>query len=325
MIGTGASAIQFVPKIAPVVGRLSVYQRTPPWVAPKDDRVIPASQLWMRRHVPGYQNFRRSFNMWGREVLAFIMARPAIMAQTVQGMAAKHLESGVADAELRARLTPDYAVGCKRLLFSNDWYPAITRPGVEVVTEGIANVTRGSIVSRDGTERAADTIILGTGFSATDRPIARRITGRDGRTLAQHWERGMSAYAGTTVAGFPNLFMLLGPNTTLGHSSQTVMIEAQIEHVVGALRVMEDRDLASVEVRADVQAAYNERLDDRLEGTVWNAGGCSSWYRDEAGRNPSIWPTYTWRFRRAAAHFDLADYQAATSVGVPAASTSTPR
>lgn len=317
VIGTGASAIQFVPKIQPVVGRLAVYQRTAPWVAPKADKAIPALQVWMRHHVPGYQNFRRNFNMWGREVLAFIMARPAVMAQTLQGMATKHLEAGVTDPELRARLTPDYSVGCKRLLFSNDWYPAITSPDVDVVTDGIDRVGPRSIVSRDGTEREVDTIILGTGFSATDRPVARRITGRDGRTLAQHWEQGMSAYAGTTVTGFPNLFMLLGPNTTLGHSSQTVMIEAQIEHVIGALQVMEARDLASVEVRPQVQAAYNEQLDDRLEGTVWNAGNCSSWYRDAAGRNPSIWPTYTWRFRQAT-HFDVADYQIATSVGAPA-------
>lgn len=315
VVGTGASAIQFVPQIQPEVGHLDLYQRTAPWVAPKADKTVPAIQFWMRRNVPGYQNFRRNFNMWGREILAFMLARPKVIEKTIQGMASKHLAKSIQDPELRARLTPNYAAGCKRLLFSNDYYPALCQPNVQVVTDAISRVEPDSIVTADGSRREVDTIILGTGFQATARPIAQRLWGRDGVGLAEAWKDGMSAYLGTTIAGFPNLFMLLGPNTTLGHSSQTVMIEAQIGYVIDGLKRMAHRGLASVEVRPQAQSAYNDRLDSRLEGTVWNAGNCRSWYLDGSGRNPSIWPTYTWRFRRQTQRFDLDSYQVATSVG----------
>lgn len=326
VVGTGASAIQFVPKIQPRVGQLYVHQRTAPWVGPKPDKEIGKRTRWMRRRLPGYQNFRRNFNMWGREVLAFMLARPAVAEKALQGMAAKHLAKSVADPELRAKLTPDYAAGCKRLLFSNEWYPAIQQANVEVVTEGIARVTANSVVTADGTERAVDAIVLGTGFAATNRPVAGRLYGRDGAQLADVWKQhGMSAYAGTTVAGFPNLFMLLGPNTTLGHSSQTVMIEAQIAHVLDALKLMDSRGLSSVEVRAEAQAEYNTRLDAKLDGSVWQVGGCKSWYMDDTGRNPSIWPTYTWRFRKATKHADPAAYRLATSADASAPQTATNR
>ncbi|GGT58180.1 Baeyer-Villiger monooxygenase [Streptomyces kurssanovii] len=314
VIGTGASAIQFVPKIQPEVGRLDLYQRTPAWIGPKNDKPTSALQSKLLHNVPGYQRFRRNFNMWGREVLAFVMKRPKV-AGKMQKMASDHLAKSVADEELRAKLTPDYVMACKRLLFSNTWYPAIQQPNVDLVTDGIDHVRAKSIVSSDGTEREVDTIILGTGFKATDRPVAGRITGREGRLLRDVWrEGGMAAHRGTTVAGFPNLFLLLGPNTTLGHSSQVVMIEAQIGYVIDALGQMDKRGLASVEVRAEAQQQWNERLQGRLEGTVWNAGNCKSWYLDEHGRNPSIWPTYTWRFRRATRRFDLGEYQLATTV-----------
>lgn len=318
VIGTGASAIQFVPQIQPLVARLDLYQRTAPWVAPKPDKTIGGGQLWMRRHIPGYQSFRRNFNMWGREIVAFLMSRPKLAEKTIQGMAEKHLMKSIKDPELRAKLTPDYSVGCKRLLFSNDYYPAISQPNVKLITETIREVRARSIVTADGHEREVDAIIFGTGFLATDRPIAQRLWGRGGVKLADAWKETMSAYRGSTITGFPNLFMLLGPNTTLGHSSQTVMIEAQISYVIDALKQMERQGLASVEVRPEVQQAYNERLDARLEGTVWNAGNCRSWYLDASGHNPSIWPTYTWRFRRQTRRFDLNSYQLAiTSGAVP--------
>jgi cation diffusion facilitator CzcD-associated flavoprotein CzcO len=315
VIGTGASAIQFIPEIQPIVDQLDVYQRTAPWVGPKPDKPNSRRQSWMLRNIPGYQRFRRAFNKRGREILAFFMSKPERMAKVAQ-MASKHLEKSIIDPELRAKLTPNYAVGCKRLLFSNTYYPALTQPNVDVVTDGIERVGPRSIVTADGREREVDTIILATGFLATERPVAGRIVGRDGVKLADAWrEDGMSAYRGTTVSGFPNLFMLLGPNTTLGHSSQTVMIEAQITYVLDALRQMDARGLASVEVRAQAQAEYNEVLDERLDGTVWNAGGCRSWYLDSKGRNPSIWPTFTSRFEKLTRRFDTEAYQLATSVG----------
>ncbi|NDZ80120.1 NAD(P)/FAD-dependent oxidoreductase [Streptomyces sp. SID10853] len=315
VIGTGASAIQFVPKIQPTVGRLDLYQRTPAWIGPKNDKPTSPLQTKLLRGLPGYQNFRRNFNMWGREILAFVMKRPKV-AGKMQKMADDHLKKSVADETLRARLTPDYVMACKRLLFSNAWYPAIQQPNVDLVTDAIARVEPHAVVTADGTEREIDTIVLGTGFKATDRPIAGRITGCDGRLLRDVWrEHGMAAHRGTTVAGFPNLFLLLGPNTTLGHSSQVVMIEAQIGYVLDALKVMDKKGLASVEVRKTVQDDWNKRLQTRLDGTVWNAGNCKSWYLDEHGRNPSIWPTYTWRFRRHTKRFDPSEYRLATSAG----------
>ncbi|MFJ1915733.1 flavin-containing monooxygenase [Streptomyces sp. NPDC088147] len=314
VIGTGASAIQFVPKIQPEVGHLDLYQRTPPWVGPKKDKANSAFHTKMLRGFPGYQGFRRNFNMWGREVLAFAFARPKV-AEKVQKMASDHLKKSVEDPALRERLTPDYVVACKRLLFSNTWYPAIQKPNVDIVSDSIDHVRATSVVTKDGREREVDTIIMGTGFLATDRPIARRIWGRDGVQLREAWSEGMSAHRGTTIAGFPNLFMMLGPNTTLGHSSQTVMIESQIAYVVDALKQMDKRGLSSVEVRPEAQRAYNATLDKRQARAVWSAGGCKSWYLDSAGRNPSIWPTYTWRFRNGTKHFDLGEYQLATTVG----------
>ncbi len=315
VIGTGASAIQFVPEIQKVAGHLDVYQRSAPWVGPKPNKEISAAEHKRRTSLPGYQSFRRNFNKHGREIVAFLMNRPAVAAKTIQGMAQKNLDQQVKDPALRARLTPDYAVGCKRLLFSNTWYPAIQQPNVELVTDRIAAVGPDSVTTADGRERKVDAIIFGTGFRATDRPIAQRIEGRDGVRLSDAWRDGMSAYRGTTVSGFPNLFLMLGPNTALGHSSQTVMIEAQIAYVIDALKQIEKRDLASVEIGADAQRAYNAELDGRLAGTVWNAGNCRSWYLDASGRNPSIWPTYTWRFRRQTQRFDLGSYQVATSTG----------
>ncbi|WP_234443921.1 flavin-containing monooxygenase [Streptomyces sp. NRRL S-1868] len=315
VIGTGASAIQFVPKIQPEVGRLDLYQRTPPWIGPKNDKATTALQSWLLHKVPGYQRFRRNFNMWGREILAFVMSRPKVAAK-MQKMASDHLKKSVPDPALRAKLTPDYVLACKRLLFSDAYYPAVQQPNVELVTDSIERIGPRSVITADGTEREVDTIILGTGFQATDRPVAGRIRGRDGVLLRDMWKRqGMAAHRGTTISGFPNLFMLLGPNTTLGHSSQVVMIEAQIRYVLGALEEMSKRNLASVEVRSKAQSEWNKKLSAKLDGTVWNAGNCRSWYLDEHGRNPSIWPTYTWRFRRQTRRFDPHEYQLATSVG----------
>lgn len=312
VIGTGASAIQFVPAIQPEVGHLDLYQRTPPWIGPKNDKVNSALQTKLLTSVPGYQRFRRNFNMWGREILAFVMARPAVAAK-MQKMASDHLKKSVPDERLRAVLTPDYVLACKRLLFSDTYYPAIQQPNVDLVTDDIAKVTDDAVVTADGQERPVDTIILGTGFEAVRRPIAERLFGRNGVSLQETWSEGMTALRGTSVAGFPNLFMMLGPNTTLGHSSQVIMIEAQIAYVLDALKTMDKRGLAGVEVLPEAQRAYNERLHRRLAGTVWNAGNCRSWYLDEHGRNPSIWPTYTWRFRRATSRFLPSEHLLSTS------------
>ncbi|MFJ2193952.1 flavin-containing monooxygenase [Kitasatospora sp. NPDC087861] len=312
VIGTGASAIQFVPAIQPQVARLHLHQRTPPWVAAKPDKPNTPRHTWMLRHLPGYQLLRRNFNKHGREIVAFFMSRPG-RTTGMKNMAAGHLKKSVPDPDLRKRLTPDYTVGCKRLLFSNTWYPAIQQPNVDIIPDTITDIGPTHITTADGTRRTVDTIILATGFTATDRPIAHRIHGRNGHTLHHTWTtHGMQAHRGTTIHGFPNLFMLLGPNTTLGHSSQTVMIEAQITYIINALKTLDKHHLTSLEIRPEAQTAYNKTLTKHLTGTVWNAGGCTSWYTDKHGNNPSIWPTYTFRFRKQTRHFDLPNYQTAT-------------
>ncbi len=316
VIGTGASAIQFVPAIQPKVAHLDLYQRSAPWVGPKADNPIKGVHAWALKRVPGYRAFRRGWNKNGREILAFLFKRPPLAEKTIQGMAARHLAKSVPDPELRAKLTPNFAVACKRLLFSNKWYPAIQQDNVEIINGAIDKVTENGVIGSDGRERTVDAIILGTGFLATKRPIADKLSGRGGVKLADAWEAGgMKAYRGTTVAGFPNLFLMLGPNTSLGHSSQTVMIEAQIAYVVDAVKTLNKRGLSSVEVNPEAVEAYNKEIESWLDGSVWDAKTCTSWYTDSTGRNPSIWPANTRKFTRGTKKFDLDAYQVATLAG----------
>jgi cation diffusion facilitator CzcD-associated flavoprotein CzcO len=313
VVGTGASAIQFVPHVRRLAAHTTVFQRTAPWVMPRRNRRIPAAEKALYRALPAAQKVARAGIYAGREswVVAFTKS-PAVM-RLAEGMARKHLARQVADPELRARLTPSYRLGCKRVLLSNDYYPALTQPDVDVVADRIVEVTAGGVVTQaaDGerTEHLVDTIVFGTGFQVTDPPVTRRVVGRDGRTLAQTWgERGMQALRGTTVAGFPNLFFLVGPNTGLGHNSIVYMIESQVAYVMDALAQLAARGATSLEPRQAAQDDYNERVQAGLAGTVWNTGGCSSWYLDAHGRNTTLWPTFTWRYRRAVQRVDLAEY-----------------
>jgi cation diffusion facilitator CzcD-associated flavoprotein CzcO len=307
VIGTGASAIQFVPEIQPRVGALHVFQRTAPWVLPRKDRAISPLERRAYRAVPVLQRLSRAAIYGGREAFLLNFRHPRL-ARAVQRLALNHLRRSVPDPALRARLVPDYTLGCKRILLSNDYLPALTRPNVEVVTDRIAEVRARSIVTADGRERPVDTIIFGTGFRVTDLPIAGRIRGADGRTLTETWGGSMRAYLGTMIAGFPNLFMLPGPNTGLGHTSVVLMIEAQMGHILDALRLLRRRGLVALAPRPEVQAAYSDRIDARLAGTVWNAGGCASWYLDATGRNSVLWPGTTWAFRRRLARLRPDDY-----------------
>ena len=307
VVGTGASAIQFVPEIQPVVERLHLFQRTPPWIMPRRDRALTRYEQRLFRRFPSLQRLARASIYLFREM--FVAGfRHVGLARHVERIARRHLERSVRDAALRAKLTPDYRIGCKRILVSNDYLPAITQPNVELVTDGVAEVRAHSVVGGDGVERPVDAIILGTGFRVTDPPLARHIRGRQGSTLAEVWAGSPRAHVGTTVAGFPNLFILLGPNTALGHTSVLYMIEAQIEHVLAALACVGRDGVTSIEPRAEAQAAYVAEVERRMRGTVWVAGGCASWYLDSTGRNSTIWPDFTWRFRRRAARFDPAEY-----------------
>jgi cation diffusion facilitator CzcD-associated flavoprotein CzcO len=306
-IGTGASAIQYVPAIQPEVARLHVFQRTPPWIVPHTNRPIRAWEKRLFRAVPAAQRLLRGGIYAGREALVLgFVKRPRLM-KVVERLARKHMESQIDDRELLAKVTPDYTIGCKRILPSNRWYRALTKPNVELVTDGIDRIAGNRIRTTDGREREVDAIVLGTGFHVTDIPAAHRIRGRGGVLLDDLWHGSPRAHLGSAVAGFPNLFFLLGPNTGLGHSSMVYMIESQIAHVMAALRHMRSNGATTIEVTEEAQKRSNAELERKLEGTVWNTG-CASWYLDRTGRNSTAWPDWTWKFRRRVAQLDPAEY-----------------
>ena len=307
-IGTGASAIQYVPSIQPEVEQLHVFQRTPPWVLPHTDRPTRRIERALYRLVPPLQKLVRGGIYAGREigVLGFVK-NPRLMG-VAEKLARHHMRSQISDPALLEKVTPDYTIGCKRILPSNRWYPALGKPNVELVTAGVQEVRGSTVVDADGGEHEVDAIIFGTGFSVTDMPIGKQVRGRDGRRLDESWEGSPRAYLGTAFPGFPNLFMLLGPNTGLGHSSMIYMIESQVAHVLEALKAMTQQGAGTVEVRTEAEASFNAAIDAQLAGTVWNTG-CASWYLDDTGRNATLWPDWTWRFRRRTAAFDAGDYQ----------------
>jgi cation diffusion facilitator CzcD-associated flavoprotein CzcO len=306
-IGTGASAIQLVPEIQPKVEQLHVIQRTPPWVMPHPNRRITRLERRLYRTFPPLQRLNRAVCYLAREwlVLGFVK-NPRIM-RLPERISRRHMRKQISDPELLEKVTPDYTIGCKRILPSNKWYPALAKSNVELVTSGIEEVRPRSVVTSDGVEREADTIIFSTGFHVADMPIGKMVRGRGGKTLDDVWHGSPEALLGTAVAGFPNFFILLGPNTGLGHNSMVYMIESQVAYVLDALRAMRERGVETVEVRPEAQEAFNEDVQKRLEGTVWNTG-CSSWYVDASGRNVTLWPDWTWRFRQRTARFDPADY-----------------
>jgi cation diffusion facilitator CzcD-associated flavoprotein CzcO len=297
VIGTGASAIQFVPEIQPKVAELHLFQRTAAWVVPRYEHRLGAKMQTIYREVPALQKLARALIYVRREIFVMAFRRPALM-RLFESLARRYLARSIADPALREKLTPSFRMGCKRILLSNDYLPALARDNVEVVTDPIREVRPRSIVTAKGEEHTVDAIICGTGFRVTEMPFAGRIRGRGGRSLADAWQGSPAAHWGTTVAGFPNLFLLLGPNTGLGHSSVVLMIESQLELVLGALRHLRRNGLATVEPRPDEQARFLAEVDDAMRGTVWSAGGCASWYVDKTGRNSTLWPGYTFAFRR---------------------------
>ncbi len=309
IIGTGASAIQVVPEMAKVAGRLDVYQRTAPWVIPRRDRAYSAVERFAYRHLPGLQRLHRAAIYLAREMLVPAFTWKPALAAPAKRAALANLHKAVSDPGLRESLTPRFEIGCKRILLSDDYYPALARDHVEVVTDPISKVSGHAVVTAGGVERAVDAIIVATGFATTEQPIAEHVTGQHGRTLAAVWaDDGMAAYKGTTVHGFPNLFQIVGPNTGLGHSSMVFVIECQIGYILDALRLMESEGLATVQPRADVQQHWNADLQRRMSRTVWSTGGCSSWYLDDHGRNTTLWPRSTITLKRLLSRFDAEHY-----------------
>ncbi|WP_049793925.1 flavin-containing monooxygenase [Hoyosella subflava] len=309
IIGTGASSIQIVPSIAPEVAQLDVYQRTAPWVLPRFDRPYFGIERWAFRNIPGLQRLARAGVYAARETQVVGLAKAPKLMAGLQALAQGMIFAQIRDPELRKKVTPDFRIGCKRMLISNAYYPALDRDNVDLVTDGITEVRENSIVTADGTEREIDALIIATGFHVTDSPTFKGIYGREGRSLAEVFdESGMQGYKGTTVSGFPNLFFLVGPNTGLGHTSMVFMIESQLNYVVDALKTIERDNIATFEVREEAQAAFNDELQAQLAPTVWMTGGCASWYLDKHGNNTTLWPGFTFSFRNMLKKFDAENY-----------------
>ena len=310
MIGTGASAIQIVPAIQPEVGRLTLFQRTPAWVMPRMDRAITGVERWLHRTVPVTGTLRRGL-LWGiRELqVSAFTKRPGELG-LVENLAKANIARAIKDPALRAKLTPSYRIGCKRILLSSTYYPALAQSNVDVVASGLTEVRGSTVVAADGTETEVDVIIFGTGFHVTDMPIADRVVGAEGITLAESWKDGMQSLRGATAAGFPNWMTIIGPNTGLGNSSMILMIESQLNYMADYLRqlnVLGGR--VALGARRSAVGMWNRRVQERMKRTVWNTGGCTSWYLDANGRNTTVWPGTTGEFRRATRTVDLGEYE----------------
>jgi len=310
VIGTGASAVQFVPRIAPAVAGLRLFQRTAPWVVPRRDRDFSARERRAFLRVPALRRLARAGVYWGREMAALGFLHPPMM-RLAERQARRHLDTSIADPALRRALTPAYRMGCKRVLLSDDFYPALTRPNVALVTSPITAVTPSAVVTSDGATHPADTIIFGTGFRATDPPLAGVIRGAGGRTLTEAWAGSMRAYLGSGVTGFPNLFLLLGPNTGLGHTSVVFMIECQLDHLLRLLNHMDAAGGGAWEPTPEAQASFVADVDRQMTGTVWQSGGCHSWYQDRTGRVSALWPGHTWSYWLRTRRFDPTAYRRA--------------
>ncbi|WP_431041489.1 flavin-containing monooxygenase [Streptomyces sp. P1-3] len=307
VLGTGASAVQFVPEIARTAASVTVFQLDPPHVLPKPDYRYPKAVTRLLTRVPALQRLSRWATYWTLESRALGLTRFPALAAPYALRVRRHLGRRVGDPGLRARITPTSPLGCARVLLSDDWYPALDRPNVRVVDDRVTEVTPTGLVTEDGTTRPFDVLIYGTGFHAGGFLAPMRITGRDGRDLHETWRHGAEAYLGLTVHGFPNLFMLYGPNTNLGHSSIIFMLESQMAYVMQAVAVLGRGRTRWLEVRADVQDAFNDEVRRRIRATVWDRG-CMSWYKNAAGRNTNNWPGFTFAYRRRTRRLDLADF-----------------
>ncbi|MET8030153.1 flavin-containing monooxygenase [Streptomyces avermitilis] len=310
MIGTGASAIQIVPEIQPRVAKLTLFQRTPPWVMPRADRAISRAERRLHRMLPFTTQVRRGL-LWGiRELQVQAFTKHPDELGLLERLARRNIARAVKDPGLRARLTPDYRLGCKRILLSNTYYPALAQPNVDVVASGLEKIDGSTLVGADGSSAEVDAIVFGTGFHVTDMPIAERVIGADGVSLAQSWSGGMKALRGASAPGFPNWMSIIGPNTGLGNSSMILMIESQLNYLADFVRQLDVLGgKVALDARPGAVNAWNRKVQERMRRTVWNAGGCTSWYLDANGVNTTVWPGTTTEFRNATRRVDLAEYE----------------
>ncbi len=310
VVGTGASSIQFVPQIAPRVRKLHLFQRTPPWIVPRLDFAF--SEKWRRRFrsIPITRWALRQYLFWRQEIRVLGFLGNDTFRKKVEAIALRHLARAIKDPKMRAALTPNYHLGCKRVLVSDDYYPTFNRSNLELVTEGIAEVCEHSIVTSDGVERPIDVLIYGTGFRASEPLIGCRVVGKGGVEIHDAWKQRMSAFLGVTVSGFPNFFMLLGPNTGLGHNSVVLMIEAQVRYAMKCLKLMERRKQRVLEVRPEIQKSFVDEIYRRMAGTVWQSGGCKSWYQDQTtGEITTLWPGSVVSYLRRTRSVSPSDYE----------------
>jgi len=310
VVGTGASAIQMVPSVVDRVRRLHLFQRSAPYVIAKADREFLPWERLLFGKVPAVMRLNRGgiYAAYEARALGLVVA-PRLLA-LLEREFRRHLEASVDDPELRGRLVPDYPFGCKRVLLSNDYYPALQRPNAELVTDAIREVTARGIVTVDGRERPVDAIVYATGFKASEFLAPMAIRGRQGQDLHAVWKDGAEAYLGIAVSGFPNLFMLYGPNTNLGHNSIIYMLESQIRYVTRCVQAIDGRKLRFVDVASKVQSAFNAEVQRRIAGSIWS-GDCTSWYKTASGKNVNNWPGFTFAYRRRTRAPDLADYEVA--------------
>ncbi|MAA76254.1 MAG: 4-hydroxyacetophenone monooxygenase [Salinisphaeraceae bacterium] len=308
VIGTGASAIQFVPEVAKQARHLTVFQRSAPYLLPRFQRQYGPINRWLFKTFPGYRDIFRFLLRWVGDASVPAFNAQSRLSKVFQWVTRWHRNRQVKDPALREKLTPDYVIGCKRILFSSNYYPALTRENVELVTSPIERITADGVVTEDGREHAADTLIYGTGFKATEFLAPMDIYGLGGRLLADRWQHGAEAFKGITVDGFPNLFMCYGPNTNLGGNSIIYMIECQTHYILEAVKALSQPGRESLAVKPEVVADYNRKLQHELEGTVWN-WGCSSWYHTADGRITNNWPGTNIRYKRETSELDLSNYE----------------
>ncbi|GJD56397.1 flavin-containing monooxygenase [Methylobacterium dankookense] len=309
VIGTGASAIQFVPQIAPLASHLTLFQRSPPWIVPRGDRPVAAWRRALYRHLPAARRLERARLFWLNEVRALAgFTRVSTLTGLAEKLARHHLFKSVPDRALRTKLRPNYRLGCKRVLISDDYYPTLQRANVAVETVPIRAITPTGVVMEDGTGHALDVLIFATGFDVAASLPRAAIVGRDGLSLAEAWADGAGAHQGISVAGFPNLFLLLGPNTALGHNSMLLMLEAQVQHVLDCLAALGAAGARAIEVRPEAQARFLDGIRARLDTSIWQQGGCTSWYLDADGRNSVNWPGSVLAYLRSARRARPEDY-----------------
>jgi cation diffusion facilitator CzcD-associated flavoprotein CzcO len=316
VVGSGASAVQFVPQLQKTARRVTLLQRSPPFVLPRKDRRYRGFEKWMFQHVPLLRRFYRSLIYWQFESRFPALYRGSLTGKIVRWMALRYMRSVVTDPALRAKLTPDYPIGCKRILISDDWFEALIEKNVEVVTSPIAEVTRDAVVTADGAAHPADALVLATGFATTGFLAPMEIVGRGGIALTDAWRDGAEAHHGVAVSGFPNLFLLYGPNTNLGHNSILFMLECQARYIVRCLRGLVGRAGRWLEVRRDAMARSNAVLQKKLARTTWGAD-CHSWYKTESGKLTNNWSSRTARYWWITRKPDLDEFEIVTRTPTP--------